>query len=229
MKQKIIQLTDVCKTYKNSEIEVQAVNHVDLEIEKGEFTAIVGPSGSGKTTMLNLIGGLDRPDCGSIFVANRDIATLSDKELTEFRLYYIGFIFQSYNLLPVLTVRENSEFVMQLQGRSFLETKMRVEYLLKEVGLFERIDALPSKLSGGQQQRVAVVRALAPKPTFILADEPTANLDSKSTELLLDIMYQLNQEEAMTFVFSTHDARVMKRAKRIITLEDGKIVSDERR
>lgn len=223
----IIELKDLHKTYAESEIEVKAVNGVSLGFRQGEFTAIVGPSGSGKTTLLNLIGGLDEPTSGSIMVNGQSITGLSEGELTDFRLENIGFVFQSYNLLPVLTAKENAEFVMKLQGRSQKDCDKRTGELLKAVGLTERTDARPAKLSGGQQQRVAVVRALAPKPKFILADEPTANLDSKSTETLLDIMEQLNKEENVTFIFSTHDSRVVKKARRVITLEDGKVTSDQ--
>lgn len=222
----VIVLEDLHKIYKESEIEVKAVNGVDLKIEEGEFVAIVGPSGSGKSTLLNMIGGLDEPSSGNVYVDGMSISGMKESELTDFRMKYIGFVFQSYNLLPVLSAKENAEFVMKLQGKSQKECDLRVDSLLKEVGLEERINARPSKLSGGQQQRVAVVRALASKPKFILADEPTANLDSVSTETLLDIMENLNKEENMTFVFSTHDKRVVNKARRIITIEDGKIISD---
>jgi len=222
----VIVLKDLYKIYKESEIEVRAVNGVDFKIEEGEFVAIVGPSGSGKSTLLNMIGGLDEPTSGNVYVDGMSISGMKESELTDFRMKYIGFVFQSYNLLPVLTAKENAEFVMKLQGKSQKECDLRVNSLLKEVGLGERINARPSKLSGGQQQRVAVVRALASKPKFILADEPTANLDSVSTETLLDIMENLNKEENMTFVFSTHDKRVVNKARRIITIEDGKIISD---
>ncbi|MCB0618747.1 MAG: ABC transporter ATP-binding protein, partial [Saprospiraceae bacterium] len=197
-------------------------------IEEGEFTAIVGPSGSGKTTLLNIIGGLDHPTEGYVEVNGTDISTLSDNRLIEFRKQHIGFVFQSYNLIPVLTAKENVEFVMLLQNRPAAEREQRTQELLQAVGLADKIDKRPSQLSGGQQQRVAVARALAPKPKFILADEPTANLDSKSTANLLDIMARLNREEKITFVFSTHDQRVIDRASRVITLVDGKIDSDQR-
>ncbi|MEZ4930735.1 MAG: ABC transporter ATP-binding protein [Saprospiraceae bacterium] len=195
-------------------------------IEKGEFTAIVGPSGSGKTTLLNIIGGLDRPTSGSIKVDGEDISALSDNQLIDFRQKKIGFVFQSYNLIPVLTVEENTEFVMLLQKRPKQEREDRVAELLAAVGLDDKKGKRPSQLSGGQQQRVAVARALAPKPTFVLADEPTANLDSVSTSTLLDIMEKLNQDEHITFVFSTHDQRVIDRARRVVTLVDGVIDSD---
>jgi len=222
----VIILKDLYKTYHSSEIEVHALNGINLNFERGEFTAIVGPSGSGKTTLLNIIGGLDNPDKGEIIINDQSIINLKEKEITEFRKKNIGFIFQSYNLLPVLTARENTELVMMLQYYTKSECKNRAEELLKEVGLEDRMNERPSKLSGGQQQRVAVARALASKPQFILADEPTANLDSKSTEGLLSIMEKLNKEEHITFIFSTHDQRVVKKARRIIKIEDGKVISD---
>jgi putative ABC transport system ATP-binding protein len=186
----------------------------------------VGPSGSGKTTLLNLLGGLDKPSEGSIMIDQTDITSLSTRKLTDFRMRNIGFVFQSYNLIPVLTAEENIEFVMSLQGKSKAERKSRVGELLAGIGLPDRGRNRPAQLSGGQQQRVAVARALAPKPKFILADEPTANLDSKSAETLFDIMEKLNHEEKTTFIFSTHDPRVVAKAHRVITLEDGKIVNE---
>lgn len=224
---KVITTKGVTKVYNPDTIPVHALSGVDLEIEEGEFTAIVGPSGSGKTTLLNIIGGLDRPTEGFVEVVGKDISKLSDNKLIDFRKSHIGFVFQSYNLIPVLTAKENIEFVMLLQKRPKEERDARTSELLKAVDLEDKIDKRPAELSGGQQQRVAVARALAPKPTFILADEPTANLDSKSTANLLDIMAQLNREENITFVFSTHDQRVIDRARRVITLVDGAIESDE--
>ncbi|HET6556835.1 MAG TPA: ABC transporter ATP-binding protein, partial [Prolixibacteraceae bacterium] len=191
-----------------------------------EFTAIVGPSGSGKTTFLNMIGGLDQPTSGEISIGGTDISRLSSSQLIDFRLHNIGFVFQAYNLIPVLTAKENVEFIMQLQNHSKEEREKRTMELLKAVGLEGRENSRPNKLSGGQQQRVAVARALASKPKFVLADEPTANLDSKSTENLLEIMEELNRKENITFIFSTHDQRVVNKARRVITLEDGKIISD---
>ena len=223
---KVIETKNLSKIYNPDTIPVYALNGVDLEIERGEFTAIVGPSGSGKTTLLNIIGGLDNASTGSVFIEGTDIEKLSGSAMINFRLQNIGFIFQAYNLIPVLTARENVEFIMLLQKRPKEKRKKRVFELMKAVGLRDKIDKRPSELSGGQQQRVAVARALASKPQFVLADEPTANLDSKSAENLLDIMLKLNQEEHMTFIFSTHDARVIRRARRVITLEDGKIVKD---
>ncbi len=226
----VIAAKNLHKTYNpDSPIAVHALQGVDIEIKKGEFTAIVGPSGSGKSTLLNIIGGLDNPTEGSIEVGGNDISTLSDNQLIDFRRNNIGFVFQSYNLIPVLTAKENVEFVMLLQGRSKSEMDARTNELLNAVGIGDKADKRPKELSGGQQQRVAVARALASKPKFVLADEPTANLDSKSTADLLDIMAKLNEEEHITFVFSTHDQRVVDRAKRVITLVDGKIDSDIRR
>jgi putative ABC transport system ATP-binding protein len=222
----IIEIKNLCKVFKDSAQEVHAVNNVSLNISAGEFTAIVGPSGSGKTTLLNLIGGLDTPTSGNIHVGGKDIALLKEKEMTAFRLHHIGFVFQAYNLIPVLTAKENVAFVMELQGRKKDEIEKRATELLEAVGLGDRMDSRPAKLSGGQQQRVAVARALASKPKFVLADEPTANLDSKSAENLLDIMEKLNKQEGITFVFSTHDPRIVAKARRIITLEDGAVISD---
>ena len=209
-------------------MKVLAVNNVDLSINEGEFTAIVGPSGSGKTTLLNMIGGLDNITHGRVEISGTDISTLTDNQLIDFRLQNIGFVFQAYNLIPVLTAKENVEFIMLLQGISEKERKQRSEELLRDVGLADKLNVRPNQLSGGQQQRVAVARALASKPSFILADEPTANLDSSSTANLLDMMAEMNEKEKVTFLFSTHDQRVIDRAKRIITIEDGKIISDER-
>ena len=212
------------KIYKEGEIEVHAVRGIDLSFEQGEFAAIVGPSGSGKTTFLNMLGGLDSPTSGEIIINETNIGDLKPSSLTDFRMNNIGFVFQAYNLIPVLTARENVEFVMHLQGKSKKERETRAIELLEAVGLGDRINSRPGKLSGGQQQRVAIARALASKPKFILADEPTANLDSESTNNLLDIMEKLNKEENITFIFSTHDNRVVKRARRVITVDDGKIV-----
>ena len=215
------------KIYNPDKIPVHALRGVDLQIEKGEFTAIVGPSGSGKTTLLNIIGGLDTPTNGKVFIAGTDISTLSGNAMINFRKDHIGFIFQSYNLIPVLTARENVEFIMMLQKKPKKERDQRADELLDAVGLHDKKNKRPMELSGGQQQRVAVARALASKPSFILADEPTANLDSQSTADLLDMMADLNREEGMTFVFSTHDQRVIDRARRVVTLIDGKIAKDE--
>ena len=226
---KVLEIKEVHKIYNSSEVKVHAVNGISIDFEEGEFAAIVGPSGSGKTTLLNMIGGLDNPTEGKILVNNTDLSTLKSSDLIDFRMKNIGFVFQSYNLIPVLTAKENVEFIMNLQKRSKKERNERTMELLNAVGLGERADSRPAKLSGGQQQRVAVARALASKPKFILADEPTANLDSKSTETLLEIMEELNREEKITFIFSTHDNRVVKKARRVITIEDGKVISDETR
>jgi putative ABC transport system ATP-binding protein len=223
----VVEINNVYKSYHDTEVEVKAINGVNLTFEKGDFAVIVGPSGSGKTTLLNLIGGLDQPTEGEILIAGHRLSELRPSELIDFRMEHVGFVFQSYNLIPVLTAAENIGFIMNLQKWPKEKRNARTNELLSSVGLSDRHSSRPSQLSGGQQQRVAVARALATHPEFILADEPTANLDSKSAESLLDIMEKLNQEEEMTFIFSTHDVRVMKRARRVITLEDGKVISDE--
>ena len=215
----VITVKGVTKVYNPDTIPVHALRGVDLHIAQGEFTALVGPSGSGKTTLLNIIGGLDDATDGSVIINKQDISKISDSQIIEFRKQNIGFVF--------LTAKENVEFVMLLQGASQAERDARVQELLAAVGLSEHLDRRPAQLSGGQQQRVAVARALASKPMFVLADEPTANLDSKSTADLLDIMAVLNKEENITFLFSTHDQRVIDRARRVVTLEDGGIISDE--
>jgi len=223
----IIQVTNLIKTYETGEIKVHALGGINLGFSQGEFTAIVGPSGSGKTTFLNMLGGLDKPTSGEIIVDGVPVSSLTGSKLVEYRLRNIGFVFQSYNLIPVLTAIENVEFIMQLQGVSKAVRRKRAEELLASVGLGDRLHSRPAQLSGGQQQRVAVARALASKPRFILADEPTANLDSKSAQTLLEIMERLNREENITFLFSTHDSRVMNMARRIVTMEDGIIATDE--
>ncbi len=224
---KVIEVKNLTKIYNDSEVKVHAVNGIDISFEQGEFAAIVGPSGSGKTTFMNMIGGLDKPTTGEVVVGDVKLSDLKSSQLIDFRLRNIGFVFQAYNLIPVLTAKENVEFIMHLQGRDKHERDARTKELLEAVGLGDRLDSRPNKLSGGQQQRVAVARALASKPKFVLADEPTANLDSKSTETLLDIMEKLNRDENITFIFSTHDARVVKKARRVITLVDGKVETDE--
>ena len=225
----IIKTTGLTKTYQNNTLKVEAVKQVDLSISEGEFTAIVGPSGSGKTTLFNMIGGLDDITAGTVEIAGTNISSLNENELIDFRLKHIGFVFQAYNLIPVLTAKENVAFIMLLQGLSEEERMQRSEDLLKQVGLGDKFDSRPNQLSGGQQQRVAVARALASKPRFILADEPTANLDSQSTSTLLDLMAEMNKKQNITFLFSTHDQRVIDKARRVITIEDGKIISDEKR
>ncbi|MBS1750854.1 MAG: ABC transporter ATP-binding protein [Bacteroidetes bacterium] len=222
----VIETKNVTKVYEGV-VPVTAVDGVSIQIEEGEFTAIVGPSGSGKTTLLNLIGGLDHPTTGEVWIGGKNISHLSKNELIDFRLHHIGFVFQAYNLIPVLSAKENVEFIMLLQKRSKSERISRAKELLKMVGLETRMNNRPGELSGGQQQRVAVARALASKPQFVLADEPTANLDSNSTAQLLDMMHDLNKKEKMTFLFSTHDQRVIDRAERVIMLEDGKVVGSE--
>jgi len=223
---KIIEIKNLHKIYNSDSVSVHAVNGIDVSFEEGEFTAIVGPSGSGKTTLLNILGGLDDATEGNVTIEGVKINELSARKLTDFRMKNIGFVFQAYNLIPVLTAKENVEFIMHLQGANKADRDARTSELLKAVGLGEMMNRRPSKLSGGQQQRVAVARALASKPKFVLADEPTANLDSHSTENLLDIMEQLNKEEKITFIFSTHDQRVVNKARRVITIEDGKIIND---
>jgi len=224
---KVIELKNLSKIYNPETIPVRAINDITLSVEEGEFTAIVGPSGCGKTTLLNMIGGLDISSEGSVDIGGVSINEMSESELTTFRLQHIGFVFQAYNLIPVLTAKENIEFIMVLQNRDAKTMQERSDDLLDRMGIKDQRDRRPSELSGGQQQRVAVARALASRPKFVLADEPTANLDSGSTEALLDIMAKLNKEEMITFIFSTHDQRVIDRAKRIIKLVDGEIVSDE--
>jgi putative ABC transport system ATP-binding protein len=224
----LISISNINKTYNSGGVPVEAVKDVSLNIEKKEFAAIVGPSGSGKTTLLNMIGGLDSPTGGSIKINDIDISNLTDSQLVDFRLQNIGFVFQAYNLIPVFTAKENVEFIMLMQGVDKAEREKRATELLANVGLEDRIDSRPAKLSGGQQQRVAVARALASRPSFVLADEPTANLDSASAEALLDLMEELNEKYEMTFVFSTHDEKVMRRARRIIKLVDGNIEKDEK-
>jgi putative ABC transport system ATP-binding protein len=223
---KIIEIKNLHKVYTESEVPVKAVNGIDLSFDQGEFTAIVGPSGSGKTTFLNMLGGLDKPTEGEVIIDGVNIGSLSSKQVIDFRLRNIGFVFQAYNLIPVLTAKENVEFIMQLQNQNKKEREQRAIEMLQAVGLGDRLNSRPSKLSGGQQQRVAVARALASKPKFILADEPTANLDSASTNNLLEIMQELNKKENITFIFSTHDQRVVDKARRVITIDDGKVKSD---
>ena len=219
----------VWKVFEQEAEEVQAVRGVTLTIEGGEFTAFAGPSGSGKTTLLNLIGGLTRPTKGRVFVAERDLTKMSNVELAKLRLEQVGFVFQAYNLLPVLTALENAEFPLLLRGVEEAERQARVRELFERTGLKGLENRRPGKLSGGQQQRVAVVRAVASTPALVLADEPTANLDTTASEALLDMMLELNQELGTTFVFATHDARVMERSRRLVRLIDGSIHSDETR
>lgn len=225
----IIKTEHLSKTYNPDSVPVHALRDVSLEIEKGEFTTIKGPSGSGKTTLLNLIGGLDEPTEGRVEIDGVQITGMKESELIDFRLNHIGFVFQAFNLIPVFTAFENVTFIMLLQKRSKSEMKNRAEELLVEMGLEKKIHSRPKELSGGEQQRVAVARALAARPKFILADEPTASLDTESAMNLLDMMEKLNREEDVTFIFSTHDQRVIDRARRVITLVDGAIDQDERK
>jgi putative ABC transport system ATP-binding protein len=229
MGKKIILAEDVRKDYRDNGIVVKAVRGINLTIKKGEFTAIVGPSGSGKTTFLNVISGLDTPTDGKVWLNNRLLSEMSGNELSDFRRDHIGFIFQAYNLIPVLTVEENIEYIMLLQGVPKPERHKRVMNILKEIGMETMEKRFPPKISGGQQQRVAIARAMASQPELILADEPTANLDQQTGSELLDMMRGLNRKTGMTFLFSTHDRMVMERATRVITLKDGKVEKDERK
>jgi putative ABC transport system ATP-binding protein len=225
----MIETKNLSKIYNPGKFEVKAVNDVNSLFKEGEFTSVVGPSGSGKTTFLNCVGGLDNPTSGDVYIDGENITRLSGGDIIQYRLKNIGFVFQAYNLIPVLSAKENIEMIMLLQGIDEKSRNERTDELLNQVDLYEMKDRRPSELSGGQQQRVAVARALASKPKFILADEPTANLDTASTSNLLDIMSKLNENEKITFIFSTHDQRVIDRARRVITLEDGKIVSDTKK
>ncbi len=223
----IITVENVSRLYLQGKVEVAALRSLSLQVSSGEFTAICGPSGSGKTTLLNLIGALDHPTSGRVIIEGQDLTSLNRQELSVLRRDRIGFVFQSYNLIPVLTAYENAELVLSVQGVSLSERKEKVMTLLKAVGLEGLEDRRPSELSGGQQQRVAIARALASDPAVILADEPTANVDSETAVLLLDLMQELNQSHQATFVFSTHDPRVMERARRLVHMVDGQIESDE--
>ena len=224
-----VRTEDVWKIFQQEAEEVQAVRDVSLTIERGEFTALAGPSGSGKTTLLNVIGGLTRPTRGLVWVAGHEVTAMSNQQLAQLRLDQVGFVFQAYNLLPVLTAMENAEFPMLLQGIAADERAARIGELFERTGMSGLEDRRPGKLSGGQQQRVAVVRAVASRPALVLADEPTANLDSASSEALLDVMAELNRNLGVTFVFATHDARVMARSRRLVQMVDGRIDSDETR
>ena len=223
----IVALTGVTKVYRQGQIDVHALRGVDLEIQPGEFTAICGPSGSGKTTTLNLIGALDVPTAGSVTLEGHDLGRMSRRELSELRRDRIGFVFQAYNLMPVLTAYENAEIVMAVQGVPTEERRPKVMALLAEVGLEGMEERTPGELSGGQQQRVAIARAIAAGPAVVLADEPTANVDSETADTLLEIMEELNREHGVTFLFSTHDPRVMERARRLVRMVDGKVANDE--
>ncbi|MFQ5707659.1 MAG: ABC transporter ATP-binding protein [bacterium] len=226
----IVQLGNVVKVYEDkNKVPVKALDGVDLRIEAGEFTAIAGPSGSGKTTLLNIIAGLDRPSSGTVVVTGQDLLALNRNQLAEFRLHHLGFVFQAYNLIPVLTAEENAEFTLLLQGAKADERHRRVQEEFEDLGIGgELLSRRPNELSGGQQQRVAVARALVARPELILADEPTANLDSKTGSQLLDKMKEMNEKKGVTFLFSTHDVQVMQRARRLLILRDGQIVEDRR-
>jgi len=223
----IVECIDVSKTYHQGRIEIHALKDVNLSIAKGEFVAVAGPSGSGKTTLLNLVGGLDLVDAGSIVVDGNAFDQMSQSQLANLRLHKVGFVFQAYNLIPVLSAAENVEFVMLLQGLPANERRARAEAILDEVGLEGKYDRRPAELSGGQQQRVAVARAIVSNPSIVLADEPTANLDSKSGDGLLKMMKQMNQEKNVTFIFSTHDKMVMEYARRLVMIRDGRVEDDQ--
>jgi len=222
----IVECKGVSKTYQQGKVTVKALTDIALEVETGGFIALAGPSGSGKTTLLNLIGGLDQPDSGTIQVDGRSYADLSGSQMADLRLHRIGFIFQAYNLIPVLSAVENVEYVMLLQGIPGAQRRRRAREILATVGLTDKYDRRPAELSGGQQQRVAVARAIVAGPSIVLADEPTANLDSKTGESLLQLMQQMNRERSVTFIFSTHDNMVMEYARRIVMIRDGRIDSD---
>jgi putative ABC transport system ATP-binding protein len=223
-----VKCIDLCKTYRQGDVEVTGLDHVDLEIADGGFVCLSAPSGGGKTTLLNAIGGLDTPDSGEIWLAGERVDTLGKGERADLRLHRIGFVFQAYNLIPVLTARENIEFVMEVQGVPVGERRDRSSELLEEVGLAGLGDRRPAQMSGGQQQRVAVARAIASKPALVLADEPTANLDSQTAEQLMELFVELNEHHGTTFVIATHDERVMRYARRVVHMLDGRIVDDER-
>ena len=225
----IVECNGVSKTYQQGKVEVKALSDIDLTVETGGFIALAGPSGSGKTTLLNLIGGLDKPDSGTIQVGGQAYENLSSSQMADLRLHHIGFVFQAYNLIPVLSALENVEYVMLLQGTPTSERRQRAREILDIVGLEDKHDRRPAELSGGQQQRVAVARAIVSKPSIVLADEPTANLDSKTGESLLKLMRQMNLERSVTFIFSTHDNMVMDYARRIVLIRDGRIVEDNQK
>ena len=225
----IVECNGVSKTYQQGKVEVKALSDIDLTVKTGGFIALAGPSGSGKTTLLNLIGGLDKPDSGTIRVGGQAYENLSSSQMADLRLHHIGFVFQAYNLIPVLSALENVEYVMLLQGTPTSERRQRAREILDIVGLEDKHDRRPAELSGGQQQRVAVARAIVSKPAIVLADEPTANLDSKTGESLLKLMRQMNRERSVTFIFSTHDNMVMDYARRIVLIRDGRIVEDNQK
>ncbi len=221
-----VRCVDLCKTYRQGEQDIKALDHLSMEVEEGGFVCLSSPSGGGKTTLLNAIGGLDRPDSGEVWIAGQRIDNLSKGELAELRLHRIGFVFQAFNLIPVLSARENVEFVMQVQGVPAAERREKSLEILDEVGLEGLGDRLPSEMSGGQQQRVAVARAIVSNPALVLADEPTANLDSKTADGLIDLFQHLNEHHGTTFIMATHDERVMAYAKRLVRMLDGRIVEE---
>ncbi|MDH3330021.1 MAG: ABC transporter ATP-binding protein [Desulfobulbaceae bacterium] len=223
----IAQLSGVSRVYLQGNIEVKAVDNLDLDILPGEFSALCGPSGSGKTTILNMIGALDMPTSGKVYLEGRDLSEIGRGELSRLRRDRVGFVFQAYNLVPVLTAYENAEFVLALQDIPSAERKARVMAVLEEVGMADYVNRRPDELSGGQQQRIAIARAVVSEPAIILADEPTANVDSEAADTILDLMEHLNTEKGVTFLFSTHDQRVMSRARRLVNLRDGKLEADE--
>jgi putative ABC transport system ATP-binding protein len=225
----VIRTVELIRTYKTGSIETPALRGVDFELGRGEFTAVAGPSGSGKSTLLHLLGGLDRPTSGEIYLDGVSLSSLSRDALSRLRLERIGFVFQAYNLIPVLTVLENTAFVLELRGIALKERIARARKILGELGIEKYANQFPSRISGGEQQRVAVARAVVAEPSIVLADEPTANLDSKTSLELIDLMRHLNSEHAGTFFFATHDSRLLDRVNRLVTLEDGRIVHDERR
>ena len=226
---KSVRCIDLCKTYRQGDVEITGLDHVNLEIEEGGFVCLSAPSGGGKTTLLNAIGGLDTPDSGEIWLAGNRIDNLSKGELAKMRLHQIGFVFQTYNLIPVLTARENVEFVMEVQGIATADRRTRSLEIIEEVGLGGLEDRRPAQMSGGQQQRVAVARAIASRPALVLADEPTANLDSQSADKLMELFVDLNRHHSTTFAIATHDQRVMGYARRVIRMLDGRIVGDEQK
>ena len=221
-----VRCVDLCKTYRQGEQDIKALDHLSMEVEDGGFVCLSSPSGGGKTTLLNAIGGLDRPDSGEVWIAGQRIDNLRKGELAELRLHRIGFVFQAFNLIPVLSARENVEFVMQVQGVPASERRDKALEILDEVGLEGLGDRLPSEMSGGQQQRVAVARAIVSGPALVLADEPTANLDSKTADGLIDLFQHLNEHHGTTFIMATHDERVMAYAKRLVRMLDGRIVEE---
>ncbi len=222
-----LQVQAINKVYKEHDVATNALAGVDFKMEKGEFTALFGPSGSGKTTLLNIIGGLDRPSAGKVWLSDQEITALNDSQLSRLRLFKVGFVFQAYNLIPVLTALENVEYILILQHVPRKERRERSIKILEQLGLGQLVNKKPTEMSGGQQQRVAVARAIVHLPELVLADEPTANLDSKTAHELMDMMHKLNQDQGITFLFSTHDPMVMEYAKRLVELKDGKITNDQ--